>query len=426
MRIKKFFILAGLLILISGLLTPKAQSQTKSYYSGDAIIYHGSLIVGSVNLGRLELFKLEGKKLVKAADIKAVAGPELIGGSDFFDLVFNREGEKLYVYTANGRAIYKYDISDLNQPALVNKIIDNSWDHFLGLGKADDKILSFGTKGIKLWNQAGEIIDAYNLTNKHFYSINFNDSSNYLFNIDNDILKIFDKSGRRFIAGSTLAVNDEHNRKSFNDRILSRLYLVDDRALRMFDLNGSLLKSFKHISRQGYDVAGLVGENHLYFSDGYGVVKFSKEDLEPLSWAYTTNLGGANGWAMGLKVLSQDGQDRLVVFNNDSIIVLDEKLKLISSVPLIEEDKEPQENLFLALDKNRAAANSLVSLRGGGYAANEDLTITFAGRSYAARTDKNGRFITVISVPNVLPGGADIKVAGKYSGLSYSIGFSIE
>lgn len=424
--IKKFFILASLLILISSILTPKARSQVKSYYSGDAIIYNDSLIVGSVNLGRLELFKLEGKNLVKAADIKAVAGPELIGGSDFFSLVFNRQGEKLFVYTANGRAIYKYNISNLSNPALVNKIIDNSWDYFLGLGKADDKILSYGTKGIKLWNQDGQIIDAYDLTNKHFYNINFNHGSNYLFNIDNDIVKIFDKSGRRFIASSSLTVSEKHNRKSFNDRILSRLYLVDDRALRMFNLDGSLLKNFRHISHKGYDVAGVVEKNYLYFSDGYGVVKFNKEDLRPLNWAYTTNLGGPNGWAMGLEVLNHDGKDRLVVFNNDSIIVLDEKLKLIGSAPITEEDKQPLENLFLALDKNRAAANSLVSLRGGGYAANEALIITFANQSYSAKSDENGRFITVLSVPNVLPGGVDIKVVGKYSGLSYSIGFIIE
>lgn len=426
MKIKKLFILASLLILISGPVIPRAQSQTKSYYSGDAIIYQGALIVGSVNLGRLELFKLEGKKLVKAVDIKAVASPQLIGGSDFFDLIFNREGDKLYTYTANGRAIYKYDISDLTQPALVNKIIDNSRDYFSWLGKADNKILTFGTKGIKLWNQDGQVIDAYDLTNKNFYNVNFNNSSNYLFSLDNDTLKVFDKQGRRFIATSSLTVNQEHNRKSFNDGILSRLYLVDDRALRMFNLDGSLLKSFKHISHKGYDVAGAVERNYLYFSDGYGVVKFNKEDLEPLNWAYTTNLGGPNGWAMGLKVLNQDGKDKLIVFNNDSIIVLDERLKLISSAPVTEEDEEPLENLFLALDKNRAAANSLISLRGGGYAANEPLTITFAGQSYAAKSDENGRFIAVINVPGVLPGGADIRVVGKYSGLSYSTSFTIE
>jgi len=425
-KMKKIFILAGLLILIISFVIPPAQSKVKSYYSGDAIIYQGSLIVGSVNMGQLELFRLEGKNLIKVAQIRSLANPKLSGSSDFFDLIFSQERNKLYVYSANGWSVYKYNITDLAHPSLVNKLTDNSWDYFLGLGKADDKILTYGTKGIKLWNYDGQVVDSYNLTNKYPYNINFNDNSDYLFNLDNNILKIFDKKSRKFISQTFLIVNEDHNRKSFNDSILSRLYLVDDGSLKMFSLNGSLIKSFKHISNKGYDVAGAVDKNYLYFSDGKGVVKFSKEDLKPIDWAYTTDLGGKNGWAMGLKALNQDGQDRLVIFNNNSILVLDENLELISFSPATEEDKQPQENLFLALDKNRATSNSLISLHGGGYAMNEELIITFANRVYSAKTAGNGRFTTIISVPNVLPTSADIKVVGKYSGLSYSIGFTIE
>ena len=426
MKIKKIFVLVAPLILIVSFIVHQAQSMVKSYYSGDAIIYQGSLIVGSVNMGQLELFRLEEKKLVKVARIKSIVTQQFFGNSDFFDLIFSQEGSKLYVYSANGRSVYKYDITNLAQPALVNKLTDNSWDYFLGLGKTNDKILTYGTKGIKLWNYDGQVIDAYGLTNKYSYNINFNNNSDYLFNLDNNIIKIFNKKSRKFISQTPLVVNEDHNRKSFNDSILSKLYLVDDQSLKMFNLDGSLVKNFKHISHKGYDVAGTVERNYLYFSDGYGVVKFNKEDLKPVSWAYTTDLGGKNGWAMGLKVLNQDGKDRLVIFNNNSIIVLDEKLKLISFSPATEEDKQPQENLFLTLNKNRAAANSLISLRGGGYAVNEELIITFINQVYSVKTDENGRFTTVINIPNVLPVKADIKVVGKYSGLSYSIGFIIE
>ncbi|PIP76039.1 hypothetical protein COW86_00385, partial [Candidatus Kuenenbacteria bacterium CG22_combo_CG10-13_8_21_14_all_39_9] len=74
---KKIFILAGLLILIISFVIPPAQSKVKSYYSGDAIIYQGSLIVGSVNMGQLELFRLAGKNLIKVAQIRSLANPKL-------------------------------------------------------------------------------------------------------------------------------------------------------------------------------------------------------------------------------------------------------------------------------------------------------------------------------------------------------------
>ena len=43
-------------------------------------------------------------------------------------------------------------------------------------------------------------------------------------------------------------------------------------------------------------------------------------------YAWTSNLGGTQSWAMGLKVVYDQG-DKVIVFNNYNITVLDSNLK---------------------------------------------------------------------------------------------------
>ena len=134
----------------------------------------------------------------------------------------------------------------------------------------------------------------------------------------------------------------------------------------------------------------------------------------------------AGGWAMGLKAV-YNGGDKLVAFNNTSIVIYDANLKKIALREASERSDEfITENLYLKLDKPRAAANSKIELSGGGYFVNESLKISFGNSTINSTTDASGRFKIKLDVPELKKGGHDIKVEGLNSKLHYSISFQVE
>jgi hypothetical protein len=108
------------------------------------------------------------------------------------------------------------------------------------------------------------------------------------------------------------------------------------------------------------------------------------------------------------------------------ILALNENLDLLDSYEA-RECEEPQiQPLYLSLDKNRASANSQVSVNGGGFGPNENIIIELAGEKFNSSTDKYGEFRRIISVPDVSSKMYDIKATGEVSRLTYSINFLIE
>ncbi|MCX6797921.1 MAG: hypothetical protein NTX66_01725 [Candidatus Falkowbacteria bacterium] len=162
------------------------------------------------------------------------------------------------------------------------------------------------------------------------------------------------------------------------------------------------------------------------------MVKLKKDDMKVAKYAYTTNLGKAEGWAMGLKVLNSNSGDRLVVFNNSSILVLDQNLKKIAFFGAEEEaTSSTQETLFLALDHNIGATGAIVTLYGGGFFPQEPIIVDFAGSKNLISADWKGRFTQTLTVPKAPIGNpsgtwVDIKTDGQNSGLTYSINFKIQ
>ncbi|MBU0619470.1 MAG: hypothetical protein V1768_03465 [Patescibacteria group bacterium] len=423
---KNIIILAVIALLGVGIFLTtisSSYSRTKPYYSGEVVSFNGKIFIGSVNTGNLELFTLENDKLFK----KKVIVPDDLKYTTFYDLQFYENNHNLYVYLTNGRYVYKYLISNPINPQLVKKIKDNSWDWFLKLDMIEDSLVTIGTKGIKIWNSDYQVVNEYKLTDiKNYQNISFSKQGGWTFNIAGDKLEIYNTNNRELLKNINLNVKQDSIRKIFNDNINNLIYAVDDSALTAFNFNGDIIKQFKHISASGYDVAQSEDFNYLYFSDGIGVVKMSKSDLKPVDWIYTTNLGIANSWAMGLKTTVDSKGEKVIIFNNSNILVLDDQLEVVDYYKAEEKDYSPKEALYLGVDRNRAISGSLVALRGGGFGLNESLTITFADKKIIAKTDENGRFVKILTVPYVAPIRTDIKVVGEQSGLSYSVGFEVE
>lgn len=421
MNMKKIIFLTLFVLLAAFAFIKVAETKNKSYYSGDAISYNGTVYIGSTNSGYLEVFKLNGNDLEEVARIKRYDG-RFNSYENFYDLQFTVEGNKLYVYTISHYTIYKYQVLG-SRLELVAENTNTYWEWYNGLETFAGQLATISAKGTKVWNKDLQVIVSYPVSNeKSPYSIS--GQERFIANVDGNYLEIFDREANREVSRTALNFKEINNHKVYQD-IDGAFYVVDDYFAKKYNSAGKLLVSFKHIEQPGFDMAG-TGNDFIYFSNGMGVVKLNKTDMSLADYAYTYRLGGPNGWAMGLEVVNNNGKDYVVIFNNSNILVLDNKLeKLASLIATEKEEPYSQENLYLALDHYKATKAAVIELHGGGYVPNENLSINFAGTITELKADARGRFKTSLIVPDK-KGLVDIKVDGKDSKLSYSTSFDIK
>lgn len=457
----KKIILGGTLIAFftaSFLFGFNSESKVQSYYDGDVLVYNNQLIIISTNSGRLEIFRLSGSKLIKIS-----ATDPITADAPFTDGILSIENDRLYAYTLNSEYILsskylsKYDISDLSHPKLIKKVKNTNWDHvFMSLRKTDNHIVTIGQKNIQLWNYDLQAVNGYKNPDKND-RIYISSDGNWLFDIEadyitnyqkdkeNDFIRIINTQTRQVIMEQQIVLNEVGRHNVYFDINRNLAYIAGDRVLKQINVLTKEIKNFKHTSTLGYDADGS-GKDYFYFSDGIGIVKMD-HNLEPLDWVHNQSFNIPNSWAMGLKVVEQGGRDRIVVFNNSNIVVLDENLDELDHWESTEEAKEvAREKLSLSVDRNRAPQNSQISLRGAGFVPNEELTIRFGklkidmwsklvkGLELSRATivaDANGRFQKVLTVPELpknieVPLAVDIIVEGVNSGLRYNMSFMIE
>lgn len=420
---KKKLIIIVILIAVTAVMfaVPGAKSRIQPYYSGEAIGHQGRAVFGTVDTGWFELFITENGRITRknflAADDPAHRG--------FIDLVFREENRDLYVYLTNGLYVYKYRIANFASLELVKKVKDNSGDFFYALSDIDNGLATAGVKGFKAWTKDLEVIDLQNLHNTIASNMKFSPNRNYVYYIFRDSFKIIDAFYRYAILETSIRIRDDHARNIYREAVSGAVYLVDDYSLVKFFLNGEFRK-FDHISHVGYDVDGVAGSEYVYFSDGIGIVKNRKSDLEPVAWVYTTKLGPGQGWSVGLRAVRDSGGEKVVVFNGDSILLFDENLVLLDYYAARDLPAPAPLPITLTADKYRGAPGSGISLRGIGFGAAEDLIIDFGPFQSYAKALPDGSFSRILNVPAIASGHTDIKVSGLVSGLTYSISFMIE
>ncbi|MFH1413165.1 MAG: hypothetical protein ABIG10_04060 [bacterium] len=427
---KKVILLSALAIVLAGVIISTGTAKTKSYYSGDAINYNGQILIATTNTGSLEIFKLDNNELKLITKFR----PEDIKWNIFYDAMFDQENGRLYLYVTSGRYLYKYDATNPDNMILRKQIKDNSWDWFGALDKVDGRLATKGTKFIKIWNSDLQVIDSFRFVNKENpYNIRFGYNHNYIFNIINNKLQIFDRKEREIVRNLDLKYSQETgNRQLHADSLDNMLYVVDDEGLKKFGLFGGFYKILKHNSGFGYDVIYSSDSESVYFSNGIGVYKAKKSDLSLITNFDNSEINIANSWAMGLKRIQADFGEIIVVFNNSNILVLNNELKPIAKAIATEEDTEFKiSELWLNVDKNNAYVGQVITVNGGGFIANEDLKISLEKRIIEAKTDNNGTFSAIIRVPEIIfrkedSIRKDIKVVGQKSGLSYSIAITID
>jgi len=406
----------------------KTNSQLQPYYSGDAINFENKVIVATTNSGKLEIFKLENNSLVKTMEVTNVS-PVFNTNIDYSDVKLSLENGQLYAYAVSEYTLYKYNISSLTSAQQEKKVKNNFWEWYYRVDRMGDNIVTVSAKGVKVYNSNLDIIDAFNFTASDSYSVRSNDNSQYIFAIDNNKIEIYDRNSRLIVHEIPLNfVYANNNHKVYFDTLRNEIFAVDDTAAKKFDFNGNQLASFQHLDQPGYDVDSSYGNPYFYFSNGMGVVKINKDTFKVADYAFTTDNGGPQGWAMGLKVVDTNNGDVVIVFNGSNILALDSNLKKIDSVKSTFNNatESATENLFLNLSSNSSSVNNPITVSGGGFWAQEPLLITFGNAGFSATTDSSGRFSTSITTPSLNNGIYDIKVTGVNSTRTYSTTIQIK
>ncbi|MFA5420554.1 MAG: hypothetical protein WC280_00805, partial [Patescibacteria group bacterium] len=356
------------------------------------------------------------------------------------------ENRRLYAYVISGFSIYKYDISNLNSYTLVSENKNTYWEWYNKIDKFGDNIVTISAKGVKVWSNNLEVIDSYNVDNDTPYNISSAGHNQLVFNLkesDNKI-EIFDTQSKKVY--SNININfygDKNNRGVYYDAYDDHIYLADDLSVKKVSMDGSLKGTFEHLGFPGYDVRS-TGNEYLYFSNGLGIVKLRKSDMSVVTSLRTGGVVAPEGWAMGLKVVATNTGDKVVVFNNSSILILDSNLSVLGHSEAGNDDKRyVMEQLYLNLSDKSVDSGSQFEISGGGFLPKETLVIDFYNQKIEVRADDFGRFNKVLETPSVAKSSSrtklvtqsvvndfkvsefkdisDIKVTGNDSSLTYSI-----
>lgn len=430
MNKKSFIVSLALVALLSGVVFMNdGLTRTKAYYSGDAIEYQGHLVIASANTGSLEIFKFVDGKLANVVKQPAPVDGQ-VRSSTYNDVLFNIEEGSLYVYAASGSTLYKYDFSNLANITLVNSSRDTTWDWLGHLDKINGRIVTSGSKAVKLWNTDLQVVDSFKLYNQtNPYNVRMDEAGRFIFNINGNKIQIFDRDFRSVSRELDLNVNvNTGNRQLYNED--NMLYFIDDQALTKMNTVGDIFKTLQHDSQFGYDVVASRDGRSLYVSNGSTVSKINKNDFSSLAKFTGSKLKVANSWAMGLKQVTTNRGEVIVVFNNSNILVLDNGLRPYAMILATEEEGFilPSESMSIKADKNAGAPLSEVTVSGSGFGSNEDINLSFAQSNYQTKADANGRFSAVVVVPSGLKdlSRVDIKVQGLISGRHYSMAFTVD
>lgn len=428
---KKIFLTVAIFsLLFVGWSVRDGKTKDQSYYSGDAVLYQGETIIASTNTGKLEIFAWQNHKFNHLLTVNLSPNPSK---EEFFnDVKLEVQGQSLKAYAVAGYSLYLYDLSDLQTAKLEKKTRNTYWEWYYRVDRFGDSLATVSDRGVRIWNNNLEVIDGFDFTSDSPYSLRSSGDKRFLFALNDSALSIYDRENRDVIKTITLNYKDfdKNNRKSYYDRINGNIFVIDDYYVKKFDFKGKLLASFPHYSGASYDVESSFDNNFLYASDGLNVYKLRKSDLSLVKEVQTTTLGAAQGWAMGLKLVNTPGGDRLVVFNNSGILILDNNLNLaVKSGKITEDDGQlyPFENLYLVLSHYSAKSGATLGVSGGGFWPAEELSINLLNQKTTVKADRFGRFSVDVSVPVVTRDSRqDVKVTGLDSQLTYSISLEVQ
>ena len=428
---KKIIVVSALCLVAMIAFVSFGRTSYKSYYSGDAVNYQGNLMVASTDTGSLEIFKLNGSVLERAMKFKAPNSP--IDQTDNFSSVkLNVESGRLFAYATSAYTLYKYDVTDLNRPVLLQKQKNTYWEWYKRVDIFNGKIVTISDKSVKVWNTNSnpmDVIDSYKIDNDLASAVRFDSAGQYIITLNkDDKVRVYDIKTRTYVSEFPVNFRDNNGpRKTYFDSVTKEIYVFDDYYLKLFSFNGTLIENYGNSATKGYSVEPAGNPNYVYVVNGKSIMKLQRDDFSRGLKVEAGNIV-PGAWAMDVKYVNTDEGDKVIVFNGNNISVLNSSLKKIATINMTEVDTTPEikEALALSFDHNNGTPNAKVILSGAGFQKNEELTINFGGVITKSKTDNRGRFTQTLTVPDVSRTAIDAKVDGVTSKLTYSTNFNIK
>lgn len=409
-----------------------SQGRLKPYYSGDAYSYNGQLVVATANTGSLEIFRLGATGLELA--IKQSLSDRFGLKQDFHDVKLDSTDGRLYAYAVSGYGLYRYDISDLKNAVLDKQVSNTYWEWYNRVDKFDGNIVTISIKGVKIWNKNLEVIDGFKFDVSSAYGVRGENSGQYIAVLEKNDLQLYDRLTRAYIANIDLNYkNQENSHRAELDGNAGRIYVADDYYLKSFDLSGHLLSTYAHAGNAVYDTETLDRSAYVYFSNGFGIYRVNKGDFKSASFTNTVNISSSGAWAMGLRAVTMGDKEYLVVFNNNSIIVLDGNLKKLAQYMATESEEEAsqptaKEALYLRLARYWGVPGEVIAVSGGGFQPGETVQVALDKVKRDALADNQGRFSLEIALPGDMERNKrfDLAAKGAVSGLRYATSFDVK
>lgn len=429
---KTLAIFSFLVAAVAVIIALPSQGRLKPYYSGDAYTYNGKVVVATANTGSLEVFVLNDKALDLA--IKQSITDRFGLKQDFHDVKLDSADGRLYAYVVSGYTLYRYDISDLRNAELDKKVSNTYWEWYNRVDRFDGNIVTVSVKGVKIWNHDLEVIDAFKFDVTSPYGLRGENDSQYFLSLEDNDLKVYDRLTRTFISEIDLNFkNLDNSHRAEIDSSAGRIYVADDYYLKSFDLSGRLLTNYAHAGNAVYDTESLDQSQYVYFSNGFGVYRSPKADFKASTFTNTVNISSAGAWAMGLRAVPMGDKEYLVVFNNNSILVLDGSLKKQAQYMAVETEAEdapetPKESLFIHPTKYWAVPGEVITVSGGGFQAGENVEVSLDKVKMSALADNQGRFSLELAIPGDMQREKrfDLAAKGLTSGLRFATSFDVK
>ncbi|MGE5425988.1 MAG: hypothetical protein ACM3PZ_02855 [Bacillota bacterium] len=419
-------VLALLLIFLAGIY--RARSLDVVYKDGDAIYYKNRIIIASADSGNIEIFSLGGERVDRLMTISHPSRSPR-SNDNYSAVKLEQSDSSLIAYAVSGGAIFKYDISNLYEPVLEKKVKNNLGDVYYDLSSENGRLITYGSKGISIWNGDLEVVVSYPLVTSIGTASVLSPDIAVGVDPEHTSLLFYNRGTRDSIS---VPVNFKSQPdKSWNaayDPIVGSILIIDDYYMKNFDAQGTLLGSHINPGGASYGAAVDGASSAAFFTNGMSILKLDISNMELLGSMNSTQAAGRGSRLMGIRLVETAFGKRLVVFAGDSISILDSDLNRIGYSGNITHTEEllPSESLFLNLSDTSAVAGQSVSLDGGGFWPQEPLIISIGEEQLSESSGKNGRFQAEISIPELPPGMQDIKVTGEKSEMTYSISIRIE
>ena len=406
MNIKKQLIITFLSLFLLAVYLPVNAATAKEYRRGKIVTNQGKTIVAVSNRQFVELLEItKDNKIIKLGEVRGMNVVE--------DLVVFPENDKNYLVITTGRYLIKYDITKPNSVKVILKRDLYQYrkgqyrtGQIFSLAINDSKIYGAGDNGVRAFGKDNLVVE------KIFYF-----EKAYGLGADNNKLSVLGANKELVYDIKSGKLSAEYNIK--NVQAERRNSVFDNKGNPLFISDNSVIKADGNLKAYANPVTKNIifsyGVSYsptagIYYVNGYGITHFDNNLNKKEFIKTSAGTFGANSWGVGVETFRQDGEDKVLVFNKSSILLLNKNLKPLAQYKYkVMGGKEISNELKVVISKKFVMTNNNLDMELFGFWPNEKIKISFGGKDFLVTADNFGHAKTAIQAPvKVMKGVIDI------------------